>query len=86
MQDQSFAQSQSQGTQNLAVPTSQPIQQPMQSGYGTAATQAADPVSRAAAAITVCLARTANDPRARMNEIAAIKAAYLKEKFGIEIN
>jgi len=48
-------------------------------------TQQSDPLSQATQATEACIARTVSNPNARMQEIAKIRAAYIKAKFGMDI-
>lgn len=44
-----------------------------------------DPLTQATQAIDECLGRTMTSPNARMGEIAKIRAAYIKARFGMDI-
>ena len=44
---------------------------------------ASDPLMKAAGAVELALVQTANSPAARATQIAAIKTAYLQEKYGM---
>lgn len=44
-----------------------------------------DPLTQASEAVDACIARTTSNPNARMREIAQIRAAYIKAKFGMDL-
>lgn len=44
-----------------------------------------DPLTQATQAVEACIARTTANPNIRMQEIARIRAAYIKAKFGMDI-
>jgi hypothetical protein len=48
-------------------------------------TAQADPLTQASEAVEACIARTGSSPNARMREIAKIRAAYIKAKFGMDL-
>lgn len=44
-----------------------------------------DLLTQASEAVESCLARTVSNPSARMDEISKIRAAYIKAKFGMDM-
>ena len=68
---------------NPVVPTQQNLQQYPQDMQPGA--QQSDPLAQATQAVESCVARTMSNPNARMQEIAKIRAAYIKAKFGMDI-
>ena len=47
---------------------------------------ATDPLSQASAAIQAAITQTTTSPAERLDAITAIKANYIKQQFGVDIN
>lgn len=53
--------------------------------YPASAQSATDALARATSAVEAVIAQTSQNPSARMQAIADIKATYIKEQFGVDI-
>jgi len=53
--------------------------------YGASAQGQADALARASSAVEAVVAQTSQNPSARLQAIADIKATYIKEQFGVDI-
>jgi len=53
--------------------------------YGAPAQGQADALARASSAVESVIAQTSQNPSARLQAIADIKATYIKEQFGVDI-
>jgi len=67
---------------NLAA-NAPPVGVPQQ--YGAPGQGQADALARASSAVESVIAQTSQNPSARLQAIADIKATYIKEQFGVDI-
>lgn len=67
------------------APTVEPILAPSQQQYAVPPQGTADALARASSAIEAVIAQTPQNPSARLQAIADIKATYIKEQFGVDV-
>lgn len=67
------------------APSVEPTLAPAQQQYAAPPQGTADALARASSAIEAVIAQTSQNPSARLQAIADIKATYIKEQFGVDI-